>query len=144
MFDDNVIVICGHNVVGTSAQSAKYIISCGLAGPEITKLSFDYFLTITLPMRSWNTVLVAVPLSQYQCTHTHTHTHTLSLSPCLTRFGDLGEFSRAGSLHEYLVHIHDNGRCPVTSFWWGKEHVVSVCSPQAFKDTVKLTEKAGE
>jgi len=32
----------------------------------------------------------------------------------------------------------------VTSFWWGKEHVVSVCSPQAFKDTVKLTDRPGE
>ena len=49
-----------------------------------------------------------------------------------------------GSLHEYLYHLHDKGHCPVTSFWWGKEHVVSVCSPQAFKDTIKLTDRAGE
>ena len=47
---------------------------------------------------------------------------------------------KAGSLHEYLLQLHDHGRCPVTSFWWGKEQVVSVCSP---KDTAKLTDKAG-
>ena len=72
----------------------------------------------------------------FSVTHTHTHTHA--------RLGDLGELGKAGSLHEYLLQIHDNGRCPVTSFWWGKERVVSVCSPQAFKDTVKLTDRAGE
>ena len=62
----------------------------------------------------------------------------------LYRLGDLEEMSAKGSLHEYLAHLHDEGRCPVTSFWWGKEHVVSVCSPQAFKDTVRLTDRAGE
>ena len=66
------------------------------------------------------------------------------LSITLYRLGDLGEMSAKGSLHEYLTHLHDEGRCPVTSFWWGKEHVVSVCSPQAFKDTVRLTDRAGE
>ena len=40
--------------------------------------------------------------------------------------------------------MHDKGHCPVTLFWWGKEHVVSVCSPQAFKDTIKLTDRPGE
>ena len=60
------------------------------------------------------------------------------------RIGDLGELVAKGSLHEYLYHLHDRGRCPVTSFWWGKTHVVSVCSPQGFKDTVKLTDRAGK
>ena len=59
------------------------------------------------------------------------------------RLGDLAELKKAGSLHQYLTLLHDHGRCPVTSFWWGKEQVVSVCSPQAFKDTAKLTDKAG-
>ena len=68
--------------------------------------------------------------------------YTLSIT--LYSLGDLGEMSAKGSLHEYLIHLHDEGHCPVTSFWWGKEHVVSVCSPQAFKDTVRLTDKAGE
>ena len=60
------------------------------------------------------------------------------------RIGDLGELAAKGSLQEYLYHLHDTGCCPVTSFWWGKTHVVSVCSPQAFKDTVKLTDRAGK
>ena len=70
----------------------------------------------------------------------------LFLPPFLSchRTGDLEEVGAKGSLHEYLYHLHDKGHCPVTSFWWGKEHVVSVCSPQAFKDTVKLTDRAGE
>ena len=67
-----------------------------------------------------------------------------SFSLISSRLGDLGELGAAGSLHEYLLQLHDNGRCPVTSFWCGKEQVVSVCSPQAFKDTVKLTDRAGE
>ena len=65
------------------------------------------------------------------CAHTH-------------RLGDLGELNKEGGLHQYLTKLHDSGRLPVTSFWWGKEQVVSVCSPQAFKDTVKLTDRAGE
>ena len=56
----------------------------------------------------------------------------------------MGDVSAKGSVHEYLDHLHDGGRCPVTSFWWGKEHVVSVCSPQAFKDIIKLTDYSGE
>ena len=56
----------------------------------------------------------------------------------------MGDVSAKGSVHEYLDHLHDGGRCPVTSFWWGKEHVVSVCSPQAFKDITKLTDYSGE
>ena len=32
---------------------------------------------------------------------------------------------------------------PVTSFWWAKLHVVSVCSPQAFKELVGLVDRPG-
>ena len=61
----------------------------------------------------------------------------------LPSLGDLGELKKFGSLHEYLLYLHDNGCIPVTSFWWGKEQVVSVCSPQAFQDTAHLTDRAG-
>ena len=64
--------------------------------------------------------------------------------PLCRRLGDIGELNKTGSLHQYLAHLHDEGRTPVTSFWWGKEQVVSICSPQAFKDTVKLTDRASE
>ena len=62
----------------------------------------------------------------------------------ISRLGDLGELKKAGSLHEYLLQLHNHGHCPVTSFWWGREQVVSICSPQAFKDTIKLTDRAGK
>ena len=60
------------------------------------------------------------------------------------RKGDLEVIPAKGGFNEYLYHLHDKGHCPVTSFWWGKEHVVSVCSPQAFKDTIKLTDRPSE
>lgn len=62
----------------------------------------------------------------------------------LDRTGDLGELSKYGSLHQYLLHLHGNGEVPVTSFWWGKTHVVSVCSPLAFKELVGLVQRPGK
>jgi hypothetical protein len=53
--------------------------------------------------------------------------------------GDLGLLSQHGSLHQYLLFLHDHGRRPIVMFWWGKERVVSVCSPEMFKDFMKLT-----
>lgn len=52
--------------------------------------------------------------------------------------GDLGEAVASGSLQHYLFQQHRGGRCPVTSFWWRNERVISVCSPKAFKDTESL------
>jgi len=43
-----------------------------------------------------------------------------------------------GSLVDFLLEQHKGGSCPVAAFWWKKERVVSVCSPQAFKDTENL------
>ena len=62
----------------------------------------------------------------------------------LCSIGDLGELSKHGSLHQYLLHLHVNGEVPVTSFWWGKTHIVSVCSPQAFKELVGLVHRPGK
>ena len=62
----------------------------------------------------------------------------------LCSIGDLGELSKCGSLHQYLLHLHVNGEVPVTSFWWGKTHTVSVCSPQAFKELVGLVHRPGK
>ena len=62
----------------------------------------------------------------------------------LNRLGDLGVLAEHGSLHQYLLHLHDNGKVPVTSFWWAKTHVVSVCSPQAFKESIRLVNRPRE
>ena len=60
------------------------------------------------------------------------------------RNGDLNELSKYGSLHEYLLHLHQNGRQPITMFWWGTQRVVSICSPELFKETIKLTDRPSE
>ena len=52
--------------------------------------------------------------------------------------GDLIEIQQYGSVHEYLLHLHNNGHQPIVAFWWGKKRVVSICSPETFKDTLKL------
>ena len=62
----------------------------------------------------------------------------------LFSIGDMGELNKCGSLHQYLMHLHEKGKVPVTSFWWAKLHVVSVCSPQAFKELVGLVERPGK
>ena len=58
--------------------------------------------------------------------------------------GDLNELSHHGSLHQYLLHLHQNGRQAMAVFWWGKQRVVSVCSPELLKETIKLTYRPSE
>ncbi len=61
------------------------------------------------------------------------------------RKGDLEVMmTKYGSLHQFLLHLHDNGRVPVSSFWWGKTHVVTLCSPQAFKESVVFVNRPRE
>ncbi len=69
--------------------------------------------------------------------------NSLVINSFYFRLGDLKELSKHGSLHQYLLHLHGNGKVPVTSFWWGKTQVVSVCSPQAFKELVVLVNRPG-
>jgi len=54
------------------------------------------------------------------------------------------EAQKHGSVHEYLLHLHKNGHEPVVAFWWGQQRVVSICSPEAFKDALKLTKKPSQ
>lgn len=58
--------------------------------------------------------------------------------------GDLGELSKHGSLHEYLLFLHKHGQQPISTFHWGKQRVVSVCSAELFKETMKLTYRPSE
>ena len=58
--------------------------------------------------------------------------------PASIRLGDLTIALANGSLFNYLWQQHREGSIPVTSFWWRDQRVVSVCSPQAFKDTEDL------
>ncbi len=52
--------------------------------------------------------------------------------------------TKYGSLHQYLLYLHDNGNSPISSFWWGSTHVVSVCSPQAFKESAQFVNRPRE
>ena len=58
--------------------------------------------------------------------------------PADPMMGNLSEAVANGSLHDYLWQKHKEGTIPVTAFWWRDQRVVSVCSPQAFKDTENL------
>ena len=58
--------------------------------------------------------------------------------PADSEKGDLRMAIASGGLRHYLLQQHNGGRCPVTAFWWRKQRVVSVCSPQAFKDTASI------
>lgn len=54
----------------------------------------------------------------------------------------MGDLVACSSLQDYLVQRHKGGSCPVISFWWKDQQVVSICSPQAFKDTENVYNKA--
>jgi len=58
--------------------------------------------------------------------------------PTDLKTGDLGVAITNGSLYDYLWKQHGEGSIPVISFWWRHQRVVSVCSPQAFRDTQHL------
>lgn len=49
------------------------------------------------------------------------------------RNGNLSDVDKAGSLHEFLVDLHKKFG-PIASFWWGQDYVVSIASPELFKE----------
>ena len=62
--------------------------------------------------------------------------------PADLKTGDLGiALANAGSLFGYLWQQHGEGSIPMISFWWRDKRVVSICSPQAFKDVQNLHER---
>lgn len=52
--------------------------------------------------------------------------------PTTKEDGNLADIARAGSLHEYLIDLHKQYG-DITAFWMGQEFVVSICSPELFK-----------
>ena len=60
----------------------------------------------------------------------------------LTRDGNLGDISKAGSLHEFLMGLHkDFG--PIASFWWGKRYTVSIASAELFQEVAHIFDRPG-
>jgi cytochrome P450 family 20 subfamily A len=54
--------------------------------------------------------------------------------------GNLSDIGKAGSLHQYLTKLHQKFG-PIVSFYWGKERVVSIASPEAFHETRRLFDR---
>ena len=48
--------------------------------------------------------------------------------------------AQAGSLHQFLQTLHDDNG-PITSFWMGQQFVVSVASPELFKEHSKVFDR---
>ena len=57
-----------------------------------------------------------------------------------SELGNLGDIGKAGSLHEYLTHLHRKFG-PIVSFYWYKEPVISIASPEAFHQTRRLFDR---
>ncbi|XP_050388413.1 cytochrome P450 20A1 isoform X1 [Patella vulgata] len=54
------------------------------------------------------------------------------LDPITKEDGNLSDIERAGSLHEFLLDLHKQFG-DITSFWMGRELVISIASPELFK-----------
>jgi cytochrome P450 family 20 subfamily A len=54
--------------------------------------------------------------------------------------GNLGDVADAGSLHQYLMKLHSK-HGPLASFWWQEKLVVSLASPELFKETSRLFDR---
>jgi len=59
------------------------------------------------------------------------------VEPSNPETGNLEDIKKAGGLHCYVNGLHKTFG-PVVSFWWGKQLVVSLGSPAAFKDVQTL------
>ncbi|OWF40771.1 cytochrome P450 20A1-like [Mizuhopecten yessoensis] len=55
------------------------------------------------------------------------------LEPTTQEDGNVSDINRAGSLHEFLLDLHKQFGS-IVSFWIGKEYVVSIASPELFKE----------
>ena len=57
-----------------------------------------------------------------------------------TRDGNLGDISKAGSLHEFLTDLHKEYG-PIASFWWGKMYTISIASADLFEEQQHLFDR---
>ncbi|XP_070560265.1 cytochrome P450 20A1-like [Ptychodera flava] len=57
--------------------------------------------------------------------------------------GNLQDITEAGGFADFLFKLHDKyGR--VASFWYGKHYYVSLASPEAWKDHIKIFDRPVE
>ncbi|XP_061193946.1 cytochrome P450 20A1-like [Saccostrea echinata] len=60
--------------------------------------------------------------------------------PTTKEDGNLSDIARAGSLHQYLMMLHKQYG-DITAFWMGQELVVSICSPELFKQHASVFDR---
>ncbi|XP_048237190.1 cytochrome P450 20A1-like [Haliotis rufescens] len=65
------------------------------------------------------------------------------LSPTTTEDGNLADIRRAGSLHEFLMDLHQQFG-PIASFWMGPQLVVSIASAELFKQHQNVFDRPPE
>lgn len=54
--------------------------------------------------------------------------------------GNISDVGKAGSLHEFLVKLHEEYG-GIASFWWGKQFTVSIASAELFKEHQQLFDR---
>jgi len=59
------------------------------------------------------------------------------------REGNFPDIQAAGSLHEFLVELHQTYG-PIASLWWGPRLTVSIASPELFKEQSKVFDRPGK
>lgn len=58
----------------------------------------------------------------------------------ISRMGNLLDMGKAGSLHEYLMLLYERYG-PIAGFWWGKKYVVSLASPEYWKEVQPIFDR---
>ena len=57
-----------------------------------------------------------------------------------SRDGNLGDISKAGSFHVFLVDLHKEFG-PIASFWWGRKYTVSIASAELFEEITHVFDR---
>lgn len=62
------------------------------------------------------------------------------MNPSTKEDGNLSDISRTGSLHEFLLQLHEQYG-PIAGFWFGQLYTVSIASPELFKQHANVFDR---
>ena len=71
------------------------------------------------------------------------HTDIVYFSTYFYRTGNLADIAKAGTVHNFLVDLHDEYG-DLASFWWGNQITISIASPELFKETRAMFDRPGK
>lgn len=63
--------------------------------------------------------------------------------PSDPEMGNLGDVGKAGSLHQYMMLLHEKYG-PIAGFWWAKQYVVSLAAPEYWKEIKSIFDRPGD